>query len=162
VAAGVGLTAALAIGVPAAAGQFTARTGELGKGGEEGTAERVRLDAPDIGNVYEEYTSKRELPPGGTWDAFLARMSKVDAGSAVVSEDVVAQWVAWEARCQWERAWLRDEPAAQGALEDMTTWREFTEFDAGGVGTELFRRLVDTARDGDATLLEQDLKANCS
>jgi hypothetical protein len=161
VAAGVGLAAAVAVGVPAAAGQFTARTGVPASGGEEGTSERIRLDAPDVGDVYAQYTSRKKLPPGGTWDAFHDRMAKVPADSAVVPEEVVAGWVAWEARCQWERAWLRDVPGAQAVVDDLQTWPEFTAKDAGGVGTRILREMAEQTRRGDDTLLKQDLEANC-
>src|SRR5699024_7722986 len=93
-AAGAGLVVAAAIGVPAAAGEFTARTGVPASGGEEGTSERIDIAAPDVGDVYREHFREHELPPGGTWDAFLKRQAKVDDDSSVVPEDTVAQWVA--------------------------------------------------------------------
>jgi hypothetical protein len=162
VAAGTGLVAAVAIGVPAAAGGLSAHTGLVGRGGEDGHSERLRLDAPDVGEVYGKYTSRHSLPPGGSWDEFLARMTRPDADRGEASEEVVAQWVAWEARCQWERAWLRGEPAAQDALNAMTTWPEFTAADAGGQGAEILRRIAASTRAGDDTMLKRDLKANCS
>jgi hypothetical protein len=162
VAAGIGLTAAVAIGVPAAAGQFTARTGVPASGGEEGTSERIRLDAPDVGDVYAEYTSKKTLPPGGTWDAFHERMARVPDDSAVVPADIVAQWVAWEARCQWERAWLDDVPGAQRVVDDLQTWPEFVgPHDAGGLGEQILKDMSAQTRRGDDTVLRQDLRANC-
>ena len=102
------------------------------------------------------------LPPGRTWDAFLARVTAPDREAGYAPEEVLAQWVAWEARCQWERAWLRGEPGAQATLDAMTTWPEFTENDAGGYGAQLMRKIAKTTRAGDATVLKQDLKANCS
>jgi hypothetical protein len=162
VAVGAGLAAVVAVGVPAAAGGLGAHTGVVGRGGEDGHSERLRLDAPDIGAVYAEYTSRHPLPPGGSWDPFLARMTRPDAELGEASEEVVAQWVAWEARCQWERAWLRGEPAAQDTLDAMTTWPEFTANDADGQGAKILRRIAATTRAGDDTALKQDLKANCS
>jgi hypothetical protein len=103
---------------------------------------------------------QEELPPGGTWDAFHDRMAKVPADSAVVPEEVVAGRVAWEARCQWERAWLRDVPGAQAVVDDLQTWPEFTARDAG-VGTRCLREMAEQTRRGDDTLLKQDLEANC-
>jgi hypothetical protein len=161
--AGAGLAVAVAaVGVPAAAGEFTARTGVPASGGEEGTSERIRLDAPDVGDVYQQYIDEHELPPGGTWDAFRARMAEVPADSAVVPEEIVAQWVAWEARCQWERAWVHHVPGAQAVIDDLQTWPEFTgPHDAGGLGEQLLRDLAAQTRVGDDHLLTQDLRANC-
>jgi hypothetical protein len=154
---------AVAVGVPAAAGQLTARTGVHASGGEEGTSERIDVKAPDVGGVYQQYFDEHELPPGGTWDAFLARQAKVEQDSSVVPEDVVAQWVAWEARCQWERAWLADVPGAQRVIDDLRTWPEFVgPHDAGGLGEQRLRDMSRQTRTGEDTLLRQDIEANCS
>lgn len=165
VAAGIGLSCAAALGAPAAADVLTARTGVFGQGGEDGRGEILRLDAPDIADVYRRHQASVPLPPGGTWTDMMARVTDPGRGTTYMSETGVAGEVALEAHCQWERAWLRGEPSAQDMLDEIPSWPAVTAGDPanGGEGgmPHAFREIADAARRGDAGPLEQDLAVNC-
>jgi hypothetical protein len=164
-AAGIGLSCAVALGAPAAAGVLNARTGVVAQGGEDGHGEMLRMDAPDVREVYEQHLSDVPLPPGGSWDALLARVTDPEREPMVMAESGVAQDVAYEAHCQWERAWLRGEPTAQKMLEQIPRWPGITSGDPadGGEGglPYALARIAEAAGRGDAGPLKQDLRVNC-
>ena len=165
-AAGLGLSCAVALGAPAAAGVFSSHTGIFGNGGEDGHGEMLRLDAPDIRAVYERHQAEFPLPPGGTWDAFMARMTAPGREPTIQSESGIVGDLAFEATCQWERAWLDGEPTAQAMLDKIPTWPAIKAGDPsnGGPGGMPYalKQVADAARRGDAGPLKQQLKVNCS
>ena len=92
---GVVAVAAIAAG-PAAADHLSAYTGLFGSGLEDGTGEMIDLGAPDVAAVWRTLLGVHPLPPGGSWDDFLASEQR-NGRNTLMSQSVMAQQVAYEA-----------------------------------------------------------------
>jgi len=162
----------VAVAVPAAAELFTSHTGTYSHGGESGHGENLLLGAPDIIGVYRKHLADYPLPPQGTWDKLLYRAANPRPDVEMVStatEEVVEGWVAFESQCQWQKYWITSHTAndaaamarAQTVLDAIPDW-VITKAQDGGNMASSERELAAQTRHGDATLITQDVKANCS
>jgi len=124
----VTVVAALGLGAGAAAADgFFARTGLFGSGGEEGTGELIRLDAPDASEVIAEVGGDIALPAGGSFDDLTASMS---GEPTEMTESALRSTLEFDAACQWTTSWLDAEAAgdtttmaeAQATLDAVPTW----------------------------------------
>lgn len=173
IAVGAGLCLSVAVAVPAAAALFTSHTGIFyNGGGEAGRGENLVLGAPDVVDVYRKHLAAYPLPPQGTWDKLLYRAAHPRPDVEMVStatESVVEGWVAFESQCQWQRYWITSHTAndaaamarAQTVLDAIPDWA-ITKAQDGGNMASSERELAAQTRHGDATLITQDVKANCS
>jgi hypothetical protein len=136
-----------------APGPVHARTGTYGAGGEMGTSELIRLGAPDAAVVLTELGANVPLPPGATFDDFIARRTK-QAG--VESEDGLRGTLEFAAACQWTAYWLDAQRSgdgaamadAQAALDAVPNRPALVAPDGGGV-VEMWRRIAEATRAGD-------------
>jgi hypothetical protein len=177
IAAGLGVIGTFGIALPAAAGYFSAHTGQqtpncgplpAGVHCENGTGELIRLDAPDIGSVYKPYLASFPLPPGQSYAAFLRRVSAPAKEPSETSLSGIPTVVGFSARCQWEHAWLvaradgnygATEQAA-AVLEDVSRWRVMTANEAGD-GPSTASQIAAAVHADKPGLLQQDVTVNC-
>lgn len=172
--AAAGITAlVVGIGVPAAAYNLMARTGEFGRAGsEEGAGEFIRLDAPDAAGVVDQIGASIPLPPGASFEAWKATSLRPDpetGGGSLMTEAGIRSSLSYVAACSWTGYWLdgfhRSDPAtmaaAQAVLDQIPTWPALVESDGGGV-VDALRRRADGARAKDPALFADDYGLNCT
>lgn len=143
IAAGVG-AAVLGTSGLAAAGLYTARTGEGPQDAEDarlgGPGERLALAAPDYGAVIAEETSDIPFPDRAARELALRQQVEDAEGAATdefVSTGGVRAWVADQALCAWANQWAAatrdgDEAGraeAIGMIQAAPTWPAVTAVD---------------------------------
>lgn len=148
----------------AAMSDLRARTGRFGTGGEEGSGEWIRLDAPDAPDVILELAEGIELPPGQTFDRVIANLPDEPTEQ---TEDGIKSTLEFEAGCIWTGYWLdaveandtgaQDEAVA--VLEEIPSWPALNASDGGGV-TDAWRRNAELAAAGDVQGVLDNL--NCT
>lgn len=169
-AAAGGVLAATAF-APAAADWVGARTGWFGDAGmtENDTGEFLDLSSPEIADIARQLGARYPLPPGGSYDDAIARLRPTDGETHLMQESGVEAFMAGDAACQWERAWLAadasgDAAAARRAvavLREVPTWDVIVASDGGGV-VELWTEVADAAARGDRSVVERDVELNCA
>jgi hypothetical protein len=147
--------------------KIRAHTGEFGTGGEEGTGERIRLDAPDAPEVILELAEGIELPPGKTFDRLIENLPEEPTEQ---TEEGIRSTLEFEAGCIWTGYWLdaveagdtvaQDEALA--VLEEIPTWPILNVTDGGGV-VDAWNRNAELAAAGDVQgVLDNLYTANCT
>jgi len=155
--------------VAAAAGGLFTRTGTNAAGGEAGTGEMLRLDAPDAPDVLRSIGADIPLPPGGNFDEIVDNLPTEAADEA---EEGVLFTLEFNAACQWATYWLAAEQAgdadaiarAQTAL-DLLPEREALTANASppDATANFWTRIADAARAGDPeTMRNIGYTANCT
>lgn len=162
--AGLSVIAVLTLAGAAAAGGFAARTGLFGSGGEEGSGEMIRTDAPDAATVVAHLGADIPLPPGGT---FAHATESMRASGGLMTEDGVRMTLSWSAACQWATYWLDGDGAqrsvAQATLDQIPTWTALVSHNPDGGVRVMWQNIADAARAGDAARLRSSgYTANCT
>jgi hypothetical protein len=170
VAAAGGVLAATAF-APTAADWVGARTGWFGEPGmtENDTSEFLDLSSPEIAEIAWQLGARYPLPPGGSYDDAIARLRNTDGEMHLMSESGVEAFMAGDAACQWERAWLAADASGDAAaalravavLREVPTWEAIVAVDGGGV-VELWTEVADAAARGDRSIVERDVELNCA
>lgn len=146
--------------------ELRARTGESGVGGEEGSGEWIRLDAPDAPEVILDLADGIELPPGQTFDRLLENLPQEPTEQTV---EGVTSMLEFEAGCIWTGYWLNavdsgDTEArdlALAVLDEIPTWPALNASDGGGV-VDAWTRNAELAAAGDVQgVLDNLYTANC-
>lgn len=147
--------------------ELRARTGEFGTGGEEGSGEWIRLDAPDAPEVIFEMAEGIELPPGHTFDRVIQNLPEEPSEQ---TEDGIMSMLEFEAGCIWTGYWLDAVEAgdtaaqnrAQEVLDVIPTWPALNATDGGGV-VDAWTRNAGLAAAGDVQgVLDNLYIANCT
>jgi hypothetical protein len=163
-----GSVGAVAFATPAAADWVSAHTGLFGEPGltETDTSEWLDAASPEIADIARDLGTQYPLPSGGSYDDAIARLQ---ANGGLVQETGVDNFMAHEAACQWDRAWLAadtagDAQAANTAVEVLAavpTWETLVASDGGGV-TEHLTEVAAATRRGDRGVVEDHVQANCA
>jgi hypothetical protein len=161
--AGISVIAVLTLAGAAAAGGYAARTGLFGSGGEEGSGEMIRTDAPDAATVVGQLGAGIPLPPGGS---FAKATASMQANGGLTSEDGVRMTLSWSAACQWATYWLDGDGAervrAQATLDQIPTWTALVSHNPDGGVKVMWQHIADAARAGDANRLrDSGYTVNC-
>lgn len=169
--AAIAVAGSATVAAAGAAGVFT-HTGRQAEGGENGTGEYLRLDAPDAGAVLREMGADIPLPPGATFDGIEDRLPDEPVEQATSG---VMAFLEQNAACMWGAYWLDarsrgDVTAlaeAQVGIDRLQTRPRLTSTAASGEPPESQRRYwarwAAAARSGDPqTLRDAGYSANCT
>lgn len=164
--------AALALAGAGWAG-LKARTGFFSSGGEGGTGEYIRLDAPDAEPIVDELARDIPLPPGQSFDSWKANVLGPRAGThgvgVVMSESGIRASLEYTAACEWTGYWLDgfergdEQQMADGlrVLEEIPTWPATVASDGGGL-VDSYRLRALGARQHNPSLFLRDYLLNCA
>lgn len=154
------VTLSLGTGAAAAAGVGPfARTGKRAAGGENGTGEVIRVDAPDASSVIVRIGEGVPLPPGVTLQSISASFAANTPTEE--SESSIRSTIEFNAACRWTTYWLGSKFAgdtaamakAQAVLDMVPTWKATVASDvtgeAGGV-VDSWRKIAAHTRASDA------------
>jgi hypothetical protein len=154
-------------GVAAANGLF-ARTGKQATGGEDGTGEVIRVDAPDAPAVVAELGAGVPLPPGVSIDDVTAPFLAGEPTEQ--SESGLQASIEFVAACKWATYWLDSNAAgdatamadAQAVLDAVPSWSALVAADGGGV-IDVWRNIAEAARAMDPVALQDaGYHVNCT
>ena len=154
-------------GVAAANGLF-ARTGKHAAGGEDGTGEVIRVDAPDAPAVVAELGAGIPLPPGVSMSNLAAPF--LGGEPTEQAESGLQASLEFAAACTWATYWLDSNAAgdaaamadAQTVLDSVPSWTALVAADGGGV-IAMWRTIGDAARAADSAALKNaGYLANCT
>jgi hypothetical protein len=142
----------------AAAPKIIARTGMFGQGGDNGTGEYIRLDAPDAIKAINQVGSDIPLPPGADWTSFASHFQGDPAES---SESALHGDLQLVATCSWMSFWLDShakkdasgEQAAVAMLGTMQSWNWSHVLPEGSEQHEL-KVMAAAARAGDTDTIK--------
>jgi hypothetical protein len=127
--------------------------------------ELLNLSDPGIVAVVRQQTVGVPLPPGKTWQPVLARypIPLSDGANSEAQLEVITEGVEGYAQCSWESSWLAGDAAtrvaAAAVIARIPSWRSFANLDS--VGQQLMNEEITQLKQGQDTLLRQDLLANC-
>jgi hypothetical protein len=127
--------------------------------------ELLNLSDPGIAQIVRQQTVGVPLPPGKTWQPVLAQypIPLEDGAKSEAQLAVITEGVEGYAQCTWESYWLDGSTPARAAaaavIAQIPTWRSFDNRDA--TGKQLLAQEIGQLRQGQDTLLQQDLTANC-
>lgn len=144
-------------GVAAANGLF-ARTGRHATGGEDGTGEVIRVDAPDAPAVVAQLGAGLPLPPGVSIDDVTAPF--LGGEPTEQAESGLEASIEFVAACKWATYWLESNTTgataamadAQAVLDVVPSWSALVAADGGGV-IEMWRTIGDAAQAMDPVAL---------
>jgi hypothetical protein len=165
--------AAAAIAVLAGAAGWGAHTGVFGKPGqtEADTSEWLRVNQPDIVPIVEGYTTKYQLPPGGSWKGVLGSYPVPNAPDRPkqLQATAVEFQVAEDAYCQWRGYWITGYRAsdrsmmasAQEVLDEFPTW-PITRKGSAPDAIVMWKQVAALAKAGDIANFQRLYALQCS
>jgi hypothetical protein len=171
---GTALVLAGSVGAAAAAGVWSARTGEHGPRDttESNTSEIIDTAAPDFPQILRDAYPDLPLPDGVEMETLVQQQVAAlrSEGGTTVQERGLGATAVFFAMCHWQDVWLRaasaaDTAAASVALSHLQALPERPELaaaDAAGGAVARQRALAAAAQAGDRATVQQDMGPNCS
>jgi hypothetical protein len=165
--------AVAAVFIVAAAAGWGAHTGLFGSPGqtEADTSEWLRVNQPDIVPIVQGYTSKYQLPPGGSWNGVLRSYPVPNAPNRPqqLQATAVEFQVAEDAYCQWRAYWISGYKAndgsgmasAQQVLDQFPNW-PITRKGSAPDAIAMWKQVAALAKARDITTFQRLYSLQCS